>query len=97
MITGTFRRDGYSGFGANNPWGNFGSVGVSWVFSEEKFMSATRDWFDMGKLRLSWGTNGNREFGDVYSTLANRLWQEETWLILCTTRMVIPMWLIRFI
>lgn len=71
MITGTFRRDGYSGFGANNPWGNFGSVGVSWVFSEEKFMSATRDWFDMGKLRLSWGTNGNREFGDVYSTLAN--------------------------
>ena len=71
MFTGTFRRDGYSGFGANNPWGNFGSVGVSWVFSEESFMADTHEWMDMGKLRLSWGTNGNREFGDVYSTLAN--------------------------
>lgn len=71
MITGSFRRDGYSGFGANNPWGNFGSVGVSWVFSEESFFDSLRDWWDMGKFRLSWGTNGNREFGDVYSTLAN--------------------------
>lgn len=71
MFTGTFRRDGYSGFGSNNPWGNFGSVGLSWVFSEENFMSDAHDWMDMGKLRLSWGTNGNREFGDVYSTLSN--------------------------
>ena len=63
MFTGTFRRDGYSGFGSNNPWGNFGSVGLSWVFSEENFMSDAHDWMDMGKLRLSWGTNGNREFG----------------------------------
>lgn len=71
MITGSFRRDGYAGFGANNPWGNFGSVGASWIFTEEKFMEDTKEWWDMGKLRLSWGTNGNREFGDVYSTLAN--------------------------
>lgn len=71
MITGTFRRDGYSGFGANHPWGNFGSVGLGWNFSEEKFMENTRDWLDNAKLRLSWGTNGNREFGDVYMTLAN--------------------------
>ena len=34
-------------------------------------MSDAHDWMDMGKLRLSWGTNGNREFGDVYSTLSN--------------------------
>ena len=71
MFTGTFRRDGYSGFGANNPWGNFGSVGFGWNFSNEKFMEGTGSWLDMGKLRLSWGTNGNREFGDVYKTLAN--------------------------
>ncbi len=71
MITGTFRRDGYSGFGANNPWGNFGSVGLSWIFTNEKFLDKTNSWFDMGKLRASWGTNGNREFGDVYQTLAN--------------------------
>lgn len=77
MLTGTFRRDGYSGFGSNNPWGNFGSVGASWVFSEESFMNNTRDWLDMGKLRLSWGTNGNRDFSSDnipegwYATLAN--------------------------
>lgn len=71
MFTGTFRRDGYSGFGVNNPWGNFGSVGLGWVFSNEKFMEEASSWLNMGKLRLSWGTNGNREFGDVYRTLAN--------------------------
>ena len=71
MITGTFRRDGYSGFGANNPWGNFGSVGLGWTFSNENFMESTKNWLDMAKLRVSWGNNGNREFGDVYKTLAN--------------------------
>ena len=71
MFTGTFRRDGYSGFGVNNPWGNFGSVGLGWVFSNERFMEGTQKWLDMAKLRLSWGSNGNREFGDVYRTLAN--------------------------
>lgn len=71
MFTGTFRRDGFSGFGVNNPWGNFGSVGLGWVFSNENFMEGTKSWLDMSKLRLSWGTNGNRDFGDVYRTLAN--------------------------
>lgn len=71
MFTGTFRRDGYSGFGVNNPWGNFGSMGLGWVFSNERFMEGTQNWLDMAKLRLSWGSNGNREFGDVYRTLAN--------------------------
>ena len=79
MFTGTFRRDGFSGFGANNPWGNFGSVGLGWTFTNEKFLESTKNWLDMGKLRLSWGTNGNRDFktkdnpsaDDVYLTLAN--------------------------
>ncbi len=71
MFTGTFRRDGYSGFGANNPWGNFGSVGLGWNITNEKFMKETSDWLSLAKLRLSWGTNGNRDFGDVYKTLAN--------------------------
>ncbi len=71
MITGSFRRDGYSGFGRNNIWGNFGAVGLGWNFSDEKFMESTRSWLENAKLRLSWGSNGNREFGDVYKTLAN--------------------------
>ena len=71
MITTSFRRDGYAGFGANNRWGNFGSLGLGWTFTNEKFMESTKDWFDNGKLRVSYGTNGNRDFGDVYKTLAN--------------------------
>lgn len=71
LFTGTLRRDGYAGFGANHPWGNFGSVGFGWAFTNEKFMESTRNWLDNAKLRVSWGTNGNREFGDVYMTLAN--------------------------
>ncbi len=71
MFTGSFRRDGYSGFGSNNPWANFGSIGLGWNFSNEKFMEGTSEWLDNGKLRASWGTNGNRDFGSVYTTLAN--------------------------
>lgn len=79
MITASFRRDGYSGFGANNKWGNFGAVGLGWNFSDEKWFDSYRSWFNQGKLRASWGTNGNRDFGGtsgrgyrdkVYATLA---------------------------
>ena len=41
-------------------------------------MESTRDWLSNGKLRLSWGTNGNRDFSQSnpwipgwYRTLAN--------------------------
>ena len=78
MITGSFRRDGFSGFGENNKWGNFGAIGLGWNFSDEKFMEQTRTWLDYAKLRVSWGSNGNREFADlgsdpnqVYKVLAN--------------------------
>lgn len=71
MFTGSIRRDGYAGFGQNNPWGNFYSAALGWTFTNEKFMKSTQKWLDNGKLRLSYGTNGNREFGDVYMTLAD--------------------------
>mgnify|MGYP003310363756 CR=1 FL=1 len=70
MITGTIRRDGYSAFAQNNPWGTFWSVGASWVFSEEEFMK-NLDWLDTGKLRVSYGTNGNRSLSDAYLALSN--------------------------
>lgn len=70
MFTGTVRRDGYSAFGQNNPWATFWSVGGSWMFSEEKFMEGI-DWLDMGKLRVSYGTNGNRSLADTYLSLSN--------------------------
>lgn len=70
MLTATVRRDGYSAFGQNNPWANFWSLGASWVLSEEKF-AQNWNWLDMAKLRLSYGTNGNRSLSDTYLALSN--------------------------
>lgn len=70
MLTATVRRDGYSAFGQNNPWANFWSLGASWILSEEKFAQDWK-WLDMAKLRLSYGTNGNRSLADTYLALSN--------------------------
>lgn len=61
MITMTVRRDGFSAFGQNNPYGYFPSAALGWVFSEESF--AKNDFLTYGKFRLSWGSNGNRAIG----------------------------------
>lgn len=68
LITATVRRDGYSAFGQENPRATFPSVALGWVFSDEKFFHC--NWMDYGKLRLSWGQNGNRDIG-VYSALTD--------------------------
>ena len=62
LITATVRRDGYSAFGLANPRCHFPGHCVGMVFSEEKFLHRP-DWFEYGKLRLSWGKNGNRAVG----------------------------------
>ncbi|REA60085.1 SusC/RagA family protein [Dyadobacter luteus] len=69
MITGSVRRDGYSAFGTSNPRATFFSVAGAWTFSNEKFFR----WAPLnnGKLRLSWGQNGNRSLSDPYLALAN--------------------------
>jgi len=59
-----FRRDGSSRFGPNKKFGNFGSVGAAWVFSEEKFLKDKASWFSFGKLRSSYGVVGSDEIGD---------------------------------
>lgn len=71
MLTTTVRRDGYSAFGANDPWANFWSLGASWRLSEEKFMEPYRDWLNDAKLRVSYGTNGNRSLSDTYASMSN--------------------------
>jgi len=67
MATGTVRRDGFSGFGANSKYVTLPSFSVGWVASEEDFMQ-NLDWL-YTKLRLSWGQNGNQGAGR-YSSLA---------------------------
>lgn len=67
ILTGTFRRDGYSGFGANNKWANFPSLSLAWVFSEEEMFKGLGDFY--GKMRVSYGVNGNQGIGR-YSSLS---------------------------
>jgi TonB-linked SusC/RagA family outer membrane protein len=62
-FTGILRRDGSSKFGANNRFGIFPSLGVSWVASDESFFPKIKN-LDQLKFRASWGKNGNQEIGD---------------------------------
>lgn len=69
MLTLSLRRDGYSAFGLDNPRAMFPAAAFGWVFTEEKF--AENSFLTYGKLRLSWGENGNREIGryDAFSNM----------------------------
>lgn len=69
MLTTSLRRDGYSAFGFDNPYATFPSVALGWTFTNEKFFK----WEPMstGKLRVSYGENGNRSLEDPYVSLAN--------------------------
>ncbi|HEY0609372.1 MAG TPA: TonB-dependent receptor plug domain-containing protein, partial [Chitinophaga sp.] len=68
MLTASIRRDGYSAFGASNPRATFPALAFAWNFANERFFH----WEPMssGKLRLSWGMNGNRSI-DIYQALSN--------------------------
>lgn len=68
LLTLSIRRDGYSAFGLNNPRATFPSAAFAWVLSDENFLKVP--WIDYAKLRLSWGSNGNREIGR-YSALSD--------------------------
>lgn len=70
MLTASVRRDGYSAFGQRNPYAVFPSLAVAWSFANEKFFQWP-DIMSTGKLRVSYGENGNRSLGDPYVSLAN--------------------------
>lgn len=58
-ISGIYRADGSSKFAKGHRWGHFGSVGFSWMFTNEDFMQSQHVLKD-GKLRINWGINGNQ-------------------------------------
>ena len=70
MITGSIRRDGYSAFGQNNPYATFPSVAAAWTFTNEKFWKWDNI-MDYGKLRVSFGKNGDRSLSNPYVALSN--------------------------
>ncbi len=54
-----FRRDGYSKLAEVNRFGNFPGISAGWVFTYEDFMSDYEHILSFGKLRASYGRNGN--------------------------------------
>lgn len=70
MVTTSVRRDGYSAFGSSNPYATFPSIATAWTFTNEEFFK-WNNIMDYGKLRLSYGKNGNRSLPSPYLALAN--------------------------
>ena len=64
FVDASFRRDGSSRF--YEPWGNFWSLGASWIISQEKFMK-NLTWIDNLKFRVSYGEVGNDAGADYYA------------------------------
>lgn len=68
LVTLTTRRDGYSGFGANNKYGVFPSYALAWNLSNESFFPF-KESVDALKLRFSSAENGNQAI-NPYQTLS---------------------------
>ena len=66
LVTGTWRRDGFSGFAKNNKFGIFPSVAIGWTISSEPFFNIPQ--INYLKLRASYGENGNQ--ASRYSSIA---------------------------
>ena len=60
LLNATFRRDGSSKFDKDHRWGNFPSISLGWVATNENFLENTENWLDFLKIRASWGQVGNQ-------------------------------------
>jgi len=70
LLTLTGRSDGYSAFSIDNRYAFFPSVAGAWVISKE---GNVQDYFDLLKLRASYGKNGNQAVSpyQTYDRLTN--------------------------
>ncbi|KAA6308665.1 TonB-dependent receptor SusC, partial [termite gut metagenome] len=66
----SFRRDGSSRFAPGKRWGNFWSVGGSWVVTEEDFLKPYAETINNLKFRASYGEVGNDASVDYYGYMA---------------------------
>ena len=58
------RRDGSSRFGLDKRYGTFYSIGASWNMMEEAFMANLSNIVTDGKLRVTYGAQGNQDIAD---------------------------------
>lgn len=59
LISGVFRNDGYSSLLGDNRWGFFPGFSAGWIFGYEDFVKENFPALSFGKLRTSFGLNGN--------------------------------------
>ncbi len=65
FLQGSLRRDGASNFGRNKQYGNFFSISGAWSVHEEAFFENISPLINNLKLRISYGSTGNRP-GTLY-------------------------------
>ncbi|KGE13172.1 SusC/RagA family TonB-linked outer membrane protein [Sphingobacterium deserti] len=70
LFEGNFRRDGSSRFHPDVRWNWFGSFSAGWVFTEERFFEPLKSFWNFGKLRFSYGTQGNDKVGRDHPFMA---------------------------
>ncbi|MEY4433919.1 MAG: hypothetical protein RLZZ44_2054, partial [Bacteroidota bacterium] len=79
FIEGSYRKDGSSRFNSKVRWGEFYSVGGSWIISQEKFL-ANNKVINQLKLKASYGELGNNRLSSYfpYMQLFSTGWNELT-------------------
>ena len=74
FFSASYRRDASSKFHPDNRWGNFWSLGASWIIDKENWFNA--DWVNLLKVKASFGSQGNdgisnNLYTDTYSVENN--------------------------
>ena len=64
LLNITARRDGSSRFGPGRQFGDFGSAGLGWIFSETKYIRESLSFLSFGKIRATYGTSGGDGVGN---------------------------------
>ena len=59
LASAVFRQDGYSSLLGDNRWGFFPGLSLGWLFGSEDFVKDNIPAMSFGKLRTSFGLNGN--------------------------------------
>lgn len=67
LLSGVFRYDGYSSLLGSNRWGFFPGVSAGWLFGKEDFVKNAIPFLSFGKLRASYGVNGNASSIGAYT------------------------------
>ena len=67
LFSGVFRYDGYSSLLGENRWGFFPGLSAGWIFGQENFVKNSLPFLSFGKLRASYGLNGNASTVGTYT------------------------------